>query len=179
MLGRALVGSCVMGCLSYFAPEPPQEDLIPPTLQWTVQDTGAERLPLPASQVSVEGHRGAAYRVYLEAGDNRGLAEVSVSALGTFRCATKDGRVEAPFEVIVSLPTLRETYPITVGQPLRREAALTQGLALHRISCGRYALAPGQKPTTLYARSGTVLLRAAVRDHSGGRAEGSFRYTLR
>lgn len=164
MLGRALFGSGVVAFMGFLSPASPVTDQSPPRLQWAL---AGEVLALPEG-LELRPQAGTReLRVQLQAGDRQGLAELSVTAMGTFRCATRDGSREAPFDVVVSLPTVAASYPITVGQALQTEAELPRPIALDRIYCGRHVLDAEVGPVPLYARSGTVVLRARARDHSG------------
>lgn len=169
----AAIVAVIAGCA---VRKPPFVDRTPPALSWWVEKEGQRGVQgFHSAAGTMKLDSGSAYVISSEARDNAALLRLSLSGIGTYRCATRDGSWAAPYDIIMPIPNLVELQPVTVGQQIRTNARIQYTLHVAATSCGRHRI-PGQRvPQELFAVSGEILLRAAATDMTGGSVEGTLR----
>lgn len=154
--------------------EKPFVDRKPPALSWWVEkegERGAEGFHSAAGRMKADS--GITYIISAEGRDNAALGRLSLSGVGTFRCASRDGAWTAPYDILLPLQNLLETQQVTVGQQIRTQGRIQRRLRVTEISCGSHRV-PGQStPQELFAVSGEILLRAVAADMTGGSVQGT------
>jgi hypothetical protein len=178
-------GSAVLVCVVIlggcsFSEEIPA-DRHPPALSWGLGEGEAPVEGLIGHAPRVRGDATAQFVFYVRADDRGGLRHLSLSGIGTLRCATRDGSWVAPYDFIVPVADADVSRPLARATGARAEtyAHLSVPLQLASVSCGRHPVPGYAEDQELVPQRGTVLLRAYAVDAAGKSAESVLTLVLR
>lgn len=156
------------------------EDRMPPALTWGLGHGDQPVAGLADRSPRIRDEIDAALVFYVRADDDSGLAHLSLSGIGTFRCSTRDGSWVAPYDIIVPLSD-SEAAALLAETRARPDtyAHLAVPLQVSKLSCGRQTVPGLAEDQELVPRAGSVLLRAYAVDTAGLSSEAVLTLLLR